>query len=801
VTITSITPSPAGLGPATITVTARDDISGMPQAPTVTVAQNGAAAATLSAPTCTFTSGGFPTGPAVTATCAYTYTVTGGPDGNATVTALAVDAVGNSATTTKTFLIDSVAPVVNITSPTTVQYKGQTDTLTVTFDYTEANPKSYVVEVRQSGGGAVLFTKTVTGTIAAPTGTVTLSVPLTNFPDGPYDIVVTMTDVANQTGTDTEVSILYLDKTPPFSSVTKPAHGSAVAAIPSLSGPASDPPGPTGGLPSGLKFVYASLKANGGTNAGKFWNGTAWVTSSTSVWLATNNASPTWVTTVSMPALSALEQGSYTACSYAVDLAGNTQSPAACATFDVDKRPVVSATVPDIAGAIVPRAFSPVTVTFTEAAFKCANPGVDPCTTTTNGLVPLDVSDYGTIIRLEGPGGVLVPATGSYNTATNTYTITLPADASGATLAANTTYTIVVLGCTTAAGTCPAGVRDNVGLTLGDTFGSELAQFTRSFKTPDASLVTWNAGPTPATMPTARREFGAVTVNGKYYAIGGLKNDNTVTGVNERYDPVTNTWTVMTSLPVARHAPAVAAHGSKIYVFGGGTGTAWSTQVDVYDTTTNKWTTAVSMPTKRNYMAAAELNGKIYVTGGNCQQSGCGLTGAQTNLVEIYDPVTNTWTLKTNVAQMLSLHSQHTLTAANGRLWAVGTPGSTGVKVEIYNPATNTWAYGPDLPVARSLHAAGVMNGLLYVVGGLAPGTSTTAATPTNTVYVYDPLILTTGTWTVATSMPTARIAFGGSVGIVTTGNPSATSFIAAGGSLTTAGGSVTNSVDSGAGG
>ena len=48
--------------------------------------------------------------------------------------------------------------------------------------------------------------------------------------------------------------------------------------------------------------------------------------------------------------------------------------------------------------------------------------------------------------------------------------------------------------------------------------------------------------------------------------------------------------------------------------------------------------------------------------------------------------------------------------------------------------------------------------------------------------------------------MPTARHAFGGSVGIVINGNPPVTRFIVAGGSLTTSGG-ITNTVDSGAGG
>jgi hypothetical protein len=152
--------------------------------------------------------------------------------------------------------------------------------------------------------------------------------------------------------------------------------------------------------------------------------------------------------------------------------------------------------------------------------------------------------------------------------------------------------------------------------------------------------------------------------------------------------------------------------------------------------------------------------------------------------------------------QLPTARNSLTLTAANGRLWAVGGNGSVGgVTVEFYDPsagATGTWYTATSLPSGRSLHAAGVMNGYLYIVGGMQSGTTT----PTNTVYVYDPLDLGAGAWTPATPMPTPRHAFGGAVGIVSAGDPAVTTFIAAGGTATIAGTTqVTNTVDGGTGG
>jgi N-acetylneuraminic acid mutarotase len=86
----------------------------------------------------------------------------------------------------------------------------------------------------------------------------------------------------------------------------------------------------------------------------------------------------------------------------------------------------------------------------------------------------------------------------------------------------------------------------------------------------------------------------------------------------------------------------------------------------------------------------------------------------------------------------------------NGILYAVGGFNGTWLNtVEAYNPLTNTWTTETPMPTARHTPGVGVVNGILYAVGGFN-GTSTWL----NTVEAYDPL---TNTWTTKTPMPTAR--------------------------------------------
>jgi hypothetical protein len=94
----------------------------------------------------------------------------------------------------------------------------------------------------------------------------------------------------------------------------------------------------------------------------------------------------------------------------------------------------------------------------------------------------------------------------------------------------------------------------------------------------------------------------------------------------------------------------------------------------------------------------------------------------------------------------------------NGILYAVGgVNGGSLTKVEAYDPTTNTWSARADMPTARNSLGVGVINGTLYAVGGSRDTGERLAKTE-----AYDP---STNTWYPRANMLNARIGLG--VGVI----------------------------------
>ena len=86
------------------------------------------------------------------------------------------------------------------------------------------------------------------------------------------------------------------------------------------------------------------------------------------------------------------------------------------------------------------------------------------------------------------------------------------------------------------------------------------------------------------------------------------------------------------------------------------------------------------------------------------------------------------------------------------------TTGGTLSKVQAYNAATNTWSYKASLPIPLAYtNGAGVINGKIYVTGGLTSYRNYRAET-----FMYDPA---TNTWTRKRDMP--GYTWGGITGVI----------------------------------
>lgn len=264
-------------------------------------------------------------------------------------------------------------------------------------------------------------------------------------------------------------------------------------------------------------------------------------------------------------------------------------------------------------------------------------------------------------------------------------------------------------------------------------------------RTGNTSLGRWTVADS---MPSPRSDNGVATLNGKLYSVGGYYRVDVLATVDV-YDPGTNTWSRKAPLPTARAGLGVGVVNGVLYAVGGFVPYVGSVgAVEAYDPATDTWTTKAPMLTPRDYLAVGILNGVLYAVGGYVHPGGAQM---QSDSVEAYDPVSNTWTSK---ASMTIPRSMLGVAVVNGILYAVGGT-SQNVEVEAYNPTTNTWTTKASMPTKRSGLGVGVVNGLIYAVGGVPiPGDTQGFL---NTVEAYDP---STNIWTTKAKMPTPRTEF-----------------------------------------
>jgi N-acetylneuraminic acid mutarotase len=219
-----------------------------------------------------------------------------------------------------------------------------------------------------------------------------------------------------------------------------------------------------------------------------------------------------------------------------------------------------------------------------------------------------------------------------------------------------------------------------------------------------------NAWSTLTSMPTARYELCAAELNGLVYAIEGnpgCGSAGQAMSIVQAYNPVANTWTTRASLPAGGWGAGAASVNGKIYVIGG-----FSPSVYCYDPVTNGWSAKTPAPDTIAFGVVAAVNGIIYVIG-----------GAASN-VFAYNPATDTWTTKTH---MPSVRDEMAGAAINGIIYVAGGANAGGVltTVEAYNPATDSWSTQQSLPYPVFGASAAAVNGTLYVMGGLSSGYGT----------------------------------------------------------------------------
>jgi N-acetylneuraminic acid mutarotase len=158
-----------------------------------------------------------------------------------------------------------------------------------------------------------------------------------------------------------------------------------------------------------------------------------------------------------------------------------------------------------------------------------------------------------------------------------------------------------------------------------------------------------NKWETRNSMTTPRNHTFGGAVNGKIYVIGGRLGSPFIglasnTDVVEEYDPATDQWgSPKEKLPTPRSGGGWAIYGGKIYVAGGEINTLQIAgafrALEAYEPATNTWSILPSMPNPRHGVAGAFLGNRLHLVSGKITSGGYGpglqLTTGEHDVMEI----------------------------------------------------------------------------------------------------------------------------------------------------------------------
>jgi kelch-like protein 1/4/5 len=143
-------------------------------------------------------------------------------------------------------------------------------------------------------------------------------------------------------------------------------------------------------------------------------------------------------------------------------------------------------------------------------------------------------------------------------------------------------------------------------------------------------------------MQSQRCSAGVAVLKGKLYAVGGRDGASCLRTM-ECYDPHTNKWTMCAPLARRRGGVGVAVANGFLYALGGQDAPANNPAasrfdcVERYDPSTDTWTVIASLSSKRDAVAACLFGDRLVAVGG--------YDGSHyLRTVEQYDPNSNEWT-------------------------------------------------------------------------------------------------------------------------------------------------------------
>jgi N-acetylneuraminic acid mutarotase len=208
----------------------------------------------------------------------------------------------------------------------------------------------------------------------------------------------------------------------------------------------------------------------------------------------------------------------------------------------------------------------------------------------------------------------------------------------------------------------------------------------------------------------------AVWTGSEMIVFGGMSSVGTIYGDGSRYDPATDTWTLLpaTGSPGPRQSHVAVWTGQEMVVWGGRADASGGR----YDPVTDTWqpTSTANAPVPRVNASVVWNGAQMYVWGGDG-------AGGALNSGSRYDPASDTWTSMATAP--LAPRAYHAAVWTGSRMIVWG-----GYNVHIgqlygdgasYSPTTNSWTpvNGTNAPDARTYHTAVWTGSEMIVWGGV----------------------------------------------------------------------------------
>ncbi|XP_078620880.1 kelch-like protein 26 isoform X1 [Branchiostoma floridae x Branchiostoma japonicum] len=229
-------------------------------------------------------------------------------------------------------------------------------------------------------------------------------------------------------------------------------------------------------------------------------------------------------------------------------------------------------------------------------------------------------------------------------------------------------------------------------------------------------------------------------LNNFVYLLGGEANKSSRSASTTcwRYDPRFNSWLQVASLQQPRADFCACVLEEKIYAIGGRNAKGELSSVEVYCPSSNKWQCTTPLNVKSLYgHAGATLDRTVYVSGGN-------VGWEHQDALRSFCPKDRKWI---NMAPMQIARTFHRMVAMGGKLFVMGgtflSPTKilkTSATVERYDPKVDQWTMVEDMLVPMSEPGCTILEGRIYLLGGLTRNTTSRAGVETlSDVQSYDP--------------------------------------------------------------